>query len=226
MLERLELLIGNKINILQDKTILLIGLGGVGGYTFESLLRSGIGKIIIVDNDKFDKTNLNRQILATINTINKYKVDTAEERKNEINPNCQIKKIKEFITEKNTDIIFKERIDFVIDAIDTVKTKEEIIKYCLKNKIKFISIMGTGGKMDASKLKITKLDKTSYDPIAKKLRTRMKKENIKGKIPVISSTEQAKITSPIGSNAFVPAVAGLLATSYAINEILKEKRNG
>ena len=222
MFERLELLIEDKINILKEKTVLLIGLGGVGGYAFESLVRSGIGTIIVVDNDKFDITNLNRQILATQNTINKYKVDIAEERKNEINKETKIIKLKEFITKDNINILFQNKIDFVIDAIDTIKTKEEIIKTCLNKKIKFISVMGTGGKMNAEKLEIIDLSKTTYDPIAKKIRTDFKKENIKAKIKVISSTEKPKTSKPIGSNAFVPAVAGLLATNYAINALLKE----
>ena len=223
MLERLELLIGDQINTLKEKTVLLIGLGGVGGYSFESLLRSGIGTIIVVDSDIFEKTNLNRQILATKKTLDKNKVDVAEGRKNDINPECKIIKIKEFITAENLDILFENKIDFVIDAIDTVKTKEQIIKECLKRKINFISIMGTGGKIDASKLEIIDLSKTSYDRLAKKIRNDLKKENIKGKIKVISSKEKPIVTSPIGSNAFVPAVAGLLAANYAINEMLKEK---
>lgn len=222
MFERLELLIGNKINILKEKTVLLVGLGGVGGYAFESLVRSGIGTIIVVDNDTFDITNLNRQVLATLNTINKYKTDIAEERKNSINKNIKIIKIKEFITNDNLDILFQNKIDFVIDAIDTIKTKELIIKQCLKRKIKFISIMGTGGKMDASKLEIIDLSKTTYDPIAKIIRTDFKKENIKGKIKVISSNEKTKTSKPVGSNAFVPAVAGLLGANYAVNELIKE----
>lgn len=222
MLDRLELLIGNKTNILKKKTVLLVGLGGVGGHAFESLVRSGIGTIIICDNDTFDETNLNRQILATTENLGKYKVEEAEKRKNIINPDCKIIKLKEFINEENIDILFKNKIDFLIDAIDTVNTKKLIIKTCLRNKIKFISVMGTGGKMDPTKLEITTLDKTSYDPLAKKLRISLKKENIKGKIKVVSSKEKPKVTKPIGSNAFVPATAGLMACSYVINEFLKE----
>ena len=222
MFERLELLIGKKINILKEKTVLLIGLGGVGGHAFETLIRSGVGTIIVVDSDKIDITNLNRQILATKNTINKYKVDAAEERKNQINENIKIIKINDFITKENVNILFNNKIDFVIDAIDTVKTKEEIIKTCLTKKIKFISVMGTGGKMDASLLKITTLDKTTYDKLAKKIRTDLKKEKNIKKIKVISSTEKPIITKPIGSNAFVPATAGILAANYAINTLLKE----
>ncbi|MBR3362359.1 MAG: ThiF family adenylyltransferase [Bacilli bacterium] len=222
MYERLELLIGNKINILKEKTILLVGLGGVGGHAFETLIRSGIGTIIVVDNDKIDQTNLNRQILATKNTINQYKVDIAEERKNQINDKIKIIKINEFITKENIDLLFDYKIDFVIDAIDTIKTKEELIKKCLNKKIKIISVMGTGGKMDASLLEITTLNKTTYDKLAKKIRTDLKKEKIYNKIKVVSSTEKPKITKPIGSNAFVPAVAGILAANYAINTLLKE----
>lgn len=223
MFDRLELLIGEKINILKDKTVLLIGLGGVGGYAFETLLRSGIGTIIVVDNDKFELTNLNRQLLATKKTINKDKVEVAKERQLEINPDCKIIQIKEFITKENIDILFENKIDFIIDAIDTVKTKELIIKNCLSKKIKFISIMGTGGKKDPSKLKITELSKTTYDPIAKIIRNDLKKENVKKKINVISSTEKTKTTKPIGSNAFVPATAGILAASFAVNKLLKEE---
>ena len=147
MFDRLELIIGDKIKQLNKKTILLLGLGGVGGHVFETLVRSGIGTIIIVDNDKIDKTNLNRQILATNQNINQPKVDEAEKRKNLINPNCTIIKIKEFITEENLNILFNQKIDFIIDAIDTIKTKKAVIKYALKNNIKIISVMGTGNKM-------------------------------------------------------------------------------
>jgi len=223
MFDKLELLIGDKVNILKNKTILLIGLGGVGGYSLEGLLRSNIGTIIVIDSDKFDITNLNRQILATNKTIDKYKVDIAEARKNELNKETQIIKIKEFITEENINILFNYDIDFVIDAIDTIKTKELIIKECLKRKIKFISVMGTGNKLDASKLEITNLSKTSYDRVAKIIRNDLKKENINGKIKVVSSKEPIKNTNKVGSNAFVPAVAGLLAANYAVNELIKEK---
>lgn len=222
MLDRLELLIGDKINLLKEKTILLIGLGGVGGYAFESLLRSGIGTIIIVDNDTFDKTNLNRQLLSNLDNIGSYKVDEAEKHKNQINPNCQIIKIKEFITKDNIDLLFKYKIDFVIDAIDTLDTKKIIIKKCLEKQIKFISVMGTGNKMDGTKLEIIDIRKTTYDPLAKALRQYVNKDHLKGKIPVISSTEKPLKTKKVGSNAFLPAIAGLLATNYTIIELLKE----
>ena len=223
MFERLELLIGEKVKLLNKKTVLLLGLGGVGGHAFEALVRSNIGTIIIVDNDTFDVTNLNRQLLSTRNNISKYKVDIAEERNDMITENTKIIKINKFIDETNIEEVFKHNIDFVIDAIDTIKTKELIIKKCLKNKIKFISVMGTGGKMDNTKLKVIELSKTSYDPIAKIIRSDFRKENIKDKIMVVSSDESPTKTKPIGSNAFVPATAGLLAAGYAINTLLKEE---
>ncbi len=223
MFERLELLIGEKVKLLNKKTVLLLGLGGVGGHAFEALVRSNIGTIIIVDNDTFDVTNLNRQLLSTRNNISKYKVDIAEERNDMITENTKVIKINKFIDETNIEEIFNYHIDFVIDAIDTIKTKELIIKKCLKNKIKFISVMGTGGKMDNTKLKVIELSKTSYDPIAKIIRSDFRKENIKEKIMVVSSDESPTKTIPIGSNAFVPATAGLLAAGYAINTLLKEE---
>lgn len=223
MFDRLELIIGDKIETLKQKTVLLLGLGGVGGHTFEALVRSGIGTIIVVDNDKIDITNLNRQLLANNTNINEYKVDEAKKRKDIINPNCNVIKLKEFITEENLNNLFNYKIDFIVDAIDTLKTKKALIKYALNNNINIISVMGTGNKMHPELLTITDIKKTSYDPIAKEIRKFLTKEKIKGKLSVISSIEQPIKTNKIGSNAFVPATAGLLAASYVINELIKEK---
>jgi len=226
MFDRLELIIGNKTKILKNKKVLLLGLGGVGGHAFEALIRSGIGTIIIVDNDIIDITNLNRQLLTNKTNIGKYKVDEAENRKNILNKECKIIKIKEFITEDNINELFNQKIDFVVDAIDTLKTKKALIKKCLEENIKIISVMGTGNKMHPELLNITEIKKTSYDTIAKEIRKYLTKEKIKGKLPVISSIEQPIKTDKIGSNAFVPATAGLLAASYVINELIKENQNG
>jgi len=138
----------------------------------------------------------------------------------------KIIKIKEFITEDNINELFNQKIDFVVDAIDTLKTKKALIKKCLEENIKIISVMGTGNKMHPELLNITEIKKTSYDPIAKEIRKYLTKEKIKGKLPVISSIEQPIKTDKIGSNAFVPATAGLLAASYVINELIKENQNG
>ncbi len=221
-LERLKILIGEEnVKKINKTTVLVIGLGGVGSYTVESLVRSGIGKIIIVDNDIIDITNLNRQLMALHSNIGQNKVDVWEARIKDINPNCQVVKINNFITEDNIDILFNYRMDYIVDACDTIKTKKAIIKHCLKQKIKFISCMGTGKKLDPTKLKITDIRKTSYDPIAKTIRKMVKDENIKDKVPVIYSDEKPIDTKNyIGSCSFVPSVAGLLATSYVINDIV------
>lgn len=224
MFGRLEILIGNKINILKDKTVMLFGLGGVGGNAFESLVRSGIGKIIVIDNDTFELTNLNRQALSFRNTLDKNKVDIAKKYAENINPDCQIITIKKFIDKNNIEELFKDKIDFVIDAIDTITTKKLIIKNCIKRNIKFISVMGTGNKMHPELLEITDIRKTSYDPIAKIIRQMVKDEKINKKVPVIFSKEKPLVKGKVGSTAFVPSVAGLMATSYVINKLLEENK--
>ena len=223
MFDRLELIIGNKINILKNKTIMVIGLGGVGGHAFESLIRSGIENIIVIDNDIIDITNLNRQILAYQSNIGKPKVEIAKQIAQNINPNCQITSVQKFLDENNIEDIFNQPLDFVIDAIDTIKSKKIIIKKCIEKNIPFISVMGTGNKMHPELLEITDIRKTEYDPIAKIIRKMVKEEKINKKVPVIFSKEKPLIKDKIGSNAFVPATAGLLATSYVINTLLEDK---
>ena len=222
MQERLNWLLEDKLNIIKNKTILIIGLGGVGSYALETLARTYFNKLIIVDNDKIDISNLNRQLMTNIDNVGLYKTDVWFDRIKKINPECDVIKITEFITKDNLNLLFKYKVDYVIDACDTLETKKEIIKYCLKNKIKFISSMGMANRIDASKIKISYLDKTSYDPLAKKLRNLIKKENIKGKIPVVYSEEQPLKSNKLGSISYVVGTAGLLCTNYVINDILKE----
>ena len=223
MFDRLEILIDGKINLLKNKIVMIIGLGGVGGHAFESLVRSGIEKIVVIDNDVIDITNLNRQTLAYQNTIGKSKVEVSREIAKNINPNCQIISLQIFLSEENIDEVFNQKIDFVIDAIDTINTKKLIIKKCLNENIPFISVMGTGNKMRPELLEISDIRKTEYDPIAKIIRKMVKDEKINKKIPVIFSKEKPLVKGRIGSNSFVPATAGLLATSYVINKLLEEK---
>lgn len=230
-LKRLEIMIGNEnIEKLKNTTVLIIGLGGVGSYALETIVRNGISNIIIVDNDIVDITNLNRQLMTLHSNIGKLKTEVWENRIKEINPNCNIIKIKQFITKENINILFNNKIDYVIDACDTIETKKELIRQCLKRKIKLISSMGTGNKLDPTKLEIKDIRKTSYDPIAKIIRKMIKDEKIKEKIIVVSSTEEPIKTKDkiIGSNSFVPAVAGLLCASYVINDIIgdvNDRRN-
>ena len=220
--QRLEKLIGkDKVDVLKNKTVLVLGVGGVGGYVVESLARSGIGKLIIVDNDIVDETNINRQIIALKSTIGKKKVDVLEERIKDINEECEVIKISEFITPDNIDILFTEQIDYLVDACDFIATKKSIIKECLKRNIKFISSMGTAKKLDPSKLEIIDIRKTYNDPLARILRKYIKDEKINKKIDVLSSTELPIKTEGLGSSAFVPSSAGLLISSYIIKKLIE-----
>lgn len=219
MLDRLELLIGkDNIKLLESKTVLIIGLGGVGGHALESIARSGIGQVIIVDNDIVDITNLNRQLISTKFNIGQNKVDVAEFRINEIS-NTKVIKIKEFINDSNIDILFNNKIDYIIDACDTIDTKYLLIKEAIKRNIKIISVMGTAKKMHPELLEIIRLDKTSYDPIAKILRKKLRDNHINDKIMCICSKE-APLIKEMGSNSLVPSVAGIMAASYVINDIV------
>lgn len=221
---RLEQIIGsNNINILSTKTVLVLGVGGVGGYVVESLVRSGIGSIIIVDFDTIDESNINRQIIALESTINMKKVDVLEKRINDINPDCKVIKIDKFIDNNNIQKLFDYKIDFFVDACDTISVKKEVIKICLTNKIPFISSMGTGNKLDPSQLEIVDIRKTINDPIAKILRKFIKDEKITSKVLVCTSKElPIKVgTRTPGSSAFVPASAGLLIGSYILKYFIK-----
>lgn len=224
MKDRLLWLLEDKLAYITNKTILIIGLGGVGSYALETLVRSGIKKAIIADKDLIDISNLNRQLMTTKENIGKYKTDVWEERISNIS-DCEVVKVTNFITKDNLEKLFIKPIDYVIDACDTLDTKVAIIRYCLKHKIKFISSMGMANRIDSSKIKISTLEKTKNDPLAKKLRGIIKKENIKGKIPVVYSEEIPKKDKKLGSIAHVPATAGLLITNYIINDILKGVQN-
>lgn len=222
MFEREIKLIGEdnykKIN---NKTIAVIGVGGVGGYAVEALVRAGIQNIIIVDYDIVDITNLNRQIISLQENIGMKKTNVIKDRINKINPNCHVIIIDKKLDENNIISIFEYDIDYIIDACDTVKVKEQLILECSKRNIKLISSMGTGNKLNPELLQITDIAKTSYDPLAKKLRKFVKDNNIKNKVMVVSSTEvPKKVDGVIASISFVPSVAGLLCASYVINDII------
>lgn len=222
-LKRLENLIGDKINIIKNLNIIIIGLGGVGGYTLESLVRSGVENITIVDGDKIESSNINRQIISNKNNIGNYKTEEWKKRINDINEKINLITINKFITLED----IKDKLnnyDFIIDACDDVKLKTDLIEYAKRNKLNIISSMGTANKMDATKLKITTLDKTTNDPLAKKIRNELKKRKINLKIKVISSEEQTiKNGIKLGTNSYVPAVAGLLITNEVFNQTLGKK---
>ncbi len=221
--DRLSKVIGeDKVSLLSKKTVLVLGVGGVGGYVCEALARSGIGRLIIVDFDIVDETNINRQIIALDSTIGLKKVDVLENRIKDINSGCEVIKIDKFIDKDNLLELFNYDIDYFVDACDTMTVKKMVIIECIKRKIKFISSMGTGNKLDPSKLEIVDIRKTINDPLAKVIRKFVKDEKINSKVMVLSSSELPIKTGERtpGSTAFVPASAGLLIASYVVRQFI------
>ena len=220
MFEKLITLIGeDNVNKLKKANVLIVGLGGVGGYALETLVRSGIYNLTIVDGDIVELSNLNRQIISKRDVIGRPKVLVAQARTLEINPDVNLKVINEFISEDNFSLLNIDSFDYVIDACDDLNLKILLIKNA--DKYKLISSMGTANKMDMTRFKITTVDKTSYDPLAKIIRKKIKEEKIRTKFKVVSSDEKVmKNGTKLGTIAYMPAVSGLLCASYVINDIV------
>ena len=225
MFDRLLKLITNEdLNKIKNTNVLLVGVGGVGGYALEALVRCGIENITIVDSDNVEISNLNRQIISLQSNIGKPKVEVAATRVKDINPNINITTIKEFITKDNIDILFNNNYDYIIDACDTVTTKVLLIQEANKRNINIISCMGTGNRFDPSKIKITDISKTNNDPLAKIMRKLLRDINIKLQKVVFSDELPIKTSDRTpGSTSLVPSVAGIYAASYVINDILQNK---
>lgn len=222
-LTRLEGIVGSdNIEKIRKLNVLIIGLGGVGGYAIESLVRCGVERITLVDGDTIKPSNINRQIIATSKNNNKYKTREWKKRIKKINRNAIVNIINTYITEENIELLFGEQYDYIIDACDTTKIKVKLVKECHDRNIKLVSSMGTANKIDATKLIITTLDKTETDPLAKKVRKELGsyKEYMKD-VVVVTSTEKAINNNMLGSTAFVPGVAGLLITNYIIKDVTK-----
>ncbi|MCI8347788.1 MAG: tRNA threonylcarbamoyladenosine dehydratase [Bacilli bacterium] len=221
--DRLESLIGKKgLEKIRQRTILVIGIGGVGGYVVESLIRSGISKIIIVDPDIIEETNINRQIIALNSTIGQKKVDVMEYRIKDINNTVKVIKYDCFFNQNTKDKILSHDIDFIVDCCDMLKSKQLLIKESLNRKIPLISSMGTANRLDPSRLAIMDIRKTYNDPLARKIRKFIKDEKVTEKIMVLTSLEMPKKNGRIlGSTSFVPSSAGLLIASYIIRKIIE-----
>lgn len=242
---RTELLLGKEcMETLFHARVAVFGIGGVGGYTVEALARSGIGTLDLIDDDKICLTNLNRQILALRNTVGKYKVDVAEERIHQINPDAQVNKYKTFYTPQTAEQFDFSQYDYVVDAIDTVTGKLELVQQAERTGTPIISCMGAGNKMDASAFEVADIYETSICPLARVMRRELKKRGIK-KLKVVYSKEPPM--QPIddmaiscrthcicppgtarkctqrrqvpGSNAFVPAVAGLIIAGEVVRDL-------
>ena len=214
------------ITKLKNCHVAVFGVGGVGSYTVEALARAGVGAIDLIDNDTFNVTNINRQLYATHKTIGQYKVDVARERILDINPECKVTAHKMFYLPENADGLDLSQYDYIVDAIDTVAAKVELIVRADKVGAKIISSMGTGNKLHPELFEITDIYKTSVCPLAKVMRTRLKKEGIK-KLKVVYSKEEP-ITNPdniIGSVPFVPSVAGLIIAGEVIKEIVNNAKH-
>lgn len=232
---RTELLIGKQgLEKLHNAKIAIFGIGGVGSFVVEGLVRAGIQNFVLVDNDKISLTNLNRQLIATQKTIGKDKVEVAKERILDINPKAKVEVFKEFfLPNSNTNIITKE-LTYVVDCIDTVTAKIEIVMQCKNLKIPIISAMGTGNKLNPLKLEVTDIYKTNVCPLAKVMRKELRKRNI-NELKVVYSTEEpiklklqnyeeknvTKRQVP-GSISFVPSVAGLIIAGEVVKEIIEK----
>lgn len=237
-LQRVELLIGKDgIDKLNQATVLIIGVGGVGSYCAEGLARSGVGHLILVDGDEVALSNLNRQIHAVYDTVGKSKTMVMKDRILSYQKDCDVKALDLFYTKDINDVVFDGHIDYVVDAIDTVTSKLDLIETCVEKGIPFISSLGMANRFDPTQIEITDISKTSYDPLAKVIRTQIRKRRIRGKIPVVFSREhpfvQHKIINeegktrkekmPPASTCFVPATAGLSCASYIVKKILGKK---
>lgn len=223
MFERVISLVGEtNYQKIKNTTVLVVGLGGVGGYAVESLVRSGIGNLILIDHDCIDITNLNRQIISLHSNISKPKVEVCKERMLSINPECDIITHKLFLDVTNISLIDKYHPDYIIDACDSVPTKKLLIDYSLTHDTKLISSMGTANKLDPTKLSVIDIRKTSYDPLAKILRKYVLDKHTNKKIMVVSSTEMPVRKDCLSSLVYVPATSGLLCSNYIIRDIIKK----
>ncbi len=244
---RTQLLMGKPaIDTLMGSRVAVFGVGGVGGYVVEALVRSGLGEIDLIDDDRVCLTNVNRQVIATLSSVGKHKVDVCEERIHDINRRCIVHKYQMFYLPEFADAIDLSQFDYVVDCIDTVKAKLDLIKRCHDLKVPIISCMGAANKMDATAFKVTDINKTQMDPLAKVIRKKLRKMNIH-KLKVIYSEEEPlrPIDDPNiscrfhcicpnkdmrkcterrdipASNAFVPAAAGLICGGEVIKDLIR-----
>ena len=224
---RTQLLIGKSgIEKLSKSRVAVFGIGGVGGYVVEALVRCGLGNIDIIDNDEVCLSNLNRQIIATRKTLGKPKVEVAKERILDINPNCVVKTFKTFYTPNTASEFDFSRYDYIIDAIDTVSGKISLIEKSKEFGIPIICAMGAGNKLNPTRFEVADISKTSVCPLARVIRTELKKRNIKDvkvvyskEIPQKTAFKDAKKTVP-ASISFVPPVVGLIIAGEVVKDLI------
>ncbi|BBM57318.1 UBA/THIF-type NAD/FAD binding protein [Leptotrichia trevisanii] len=241
---RFSMMIGEEgIERLKNSKVIVFGVGGVGSYTVEALARSGVGHIAMVDFDEISESNINRQLHSLRSTIGKSKIDVMKDRILDINPDCKVELVKRLVYDDIDEVLGNNKYDFVVDAIDVIGSKINLIEYCVKNNINIISSMGFGNKMHPEMVEIAKIKNTSVCPMARTIRSILKKKGITN-VPVAFSKEipvqpnkselfkeemptefreNNKIprkTTP-GSNSFVPGTAGLVLASYVVRKLLE-----
>lgn len=241
---RTELAIGPEgLERLKGSTVAVLGVGGVGSIAAEALARTGVGRIILIDKDVVDITNINRQIHALTTTVGQHKADLMQERIKLINPECDVVCLRMFYTEETYEQLFEHKLDYIVDASDTIIYKVHVIKECLTRSIPIISSMGAANKMDPTRFKVADISKTHTDPIARVVRNKLRKDGIKKGVKVVFSDEEPmkpredvtqrivpenapeirKAQQPPASNAFVPPVAGLIMVSVVIKDLIAAK---
>lgn len=219
----LKLISADQLAPIQNKKVVIVGVGGVGGFALETLVRFGIKNISVIDNDTVDITNLNRQIISDYNVLGQNKVEIALQRALSINPNGNFRGDNVFLNQDNLAEFIPNDSDYILDCCDTVTTKIALIKFAKERNIPIICAMGTGNRLDPSKILVTDIYKTNNDPLAKIMRRLCKDNNVK-KLEVVTSSELPVKThdrTP-GSTPFVPSVAGIFMASYVVNKWLKD----
>ncbi len=223
MFKRTELLIGkNNLNKLKNTNILVVGCGGVGGYICEFLVRTGIENLTIIDFDKVELSNKNRQIIALNSTMGKQKVDVLKDRLLDINENAKVIAINERFNEELLNKLDLTKFDYVIDAIDDVRNKVLLIKECFNKNIFCISAMGAGNRYDIPNFKVSDIFKTYNDGLAKVLRKKLKDEGVTKHKVVFSESKPAKIDRAVGSVAYYPPASASVLVGYIINDIISK----
>ena len=220
---RTELLLGAEaMERLRQSRVIVFGVGGVGGYVVEVLARSGVGTLALVDNDCVALSNLNRQIIALHSTIGRPKVDVLEERIHDINPLCEVRKFQMFYLPENADAIPLEEYDYVVDCVDTVKAKLDLVRRCHKLQKPFISSMGAANKLDPTAFRVSDIAKTNNDPLARVLRKTLRREGIEHfKVVYSEELPTQRSSDTLASCAFVPAAAGLVVGGEVVKDLVK-----
>lgn len=241
---RTELVFGKDgVELLKQKTVAVLGAGGVGSFAMEALARTGIGRLILIDKDVVDITNVNRQLPALVTTVGQSKVEIMKKRIAEINPNCEVIALQSFFLEETKEQLFQYDLDYVVDAIDTVTAKILLIRECVQRNIPIVSSMGAANKIDPTRFRVLDISQTRVDPIARILRRELKKVGIAQGVKTVCSTERSrtpredvrqsivspeveqtstvrKAKLPPASTAYVPSVAGLILASVAIHDLV------